>query len=444
MAALNNMNFVFDTQQRTNEINYDYNATNPMNPYPEDAIFDEATEATYGTEHQELSRKEYWKEYELDYTPNIVRWLKSNYLQHMKGEQRAILIGGYNHCGKYYLQTINYGKTANEQSIEVVPDNRITLSSQIADIQFADDATAVIVTRNGEIQLIKLQQNDQYSPRNQNDDDDEKMMRPMEHSTHGNRASDYKWKLVPISSTNDNPIICYPNQSNTQYRAVLTSVTVNTICGNIVASDEGGCIYITDIDQQKSISSQSCSSSAINCIRFANSDTIASVSMSGQLMLWDLRDLNNVCYATTLPRKHGSLISLAVHPHRNHIYSTGTEYGTVAVWDIRGTNQNWNKTQEEQSYRLFAGHCKHTLVNDVQFLTNNANTMNGLVTCGNDGISQIFQSEKDVDWKDLSQNAWNTNIVTIQESKYPVTSLDFYDGIVATCCDAQKLSFFPI
>merc|ERR1719445_613053 len=90
----------------------------------------------------------------------------------------------------------------------------------------------------------------------------------------------------------------------------------------LIASDESGYIYITDIDQQKSITSQSCSSSAINCIRFANSDTIASVSMSGQLMLWDLRDLNNVCYATSLPPKHGSLMSLAVHPHRNHIFST--------------------------------------------------------------------------------------------------------------------------
>lgn len=197
----------------------------------------------YRHDQSDLSLGEYLQEIELHYTPNIVRWMKSNYFQHIKGEQHTVLIAGYDHCDKYYLQTINYGKNEQEQRIEVVPDDQITFSSEISDIQFADDQTAVIVTRNGQIQLIKLEQNNEYSPRNNSDDE--------KFHSHQN----HKWKLHPILSS-DHPLICYPNPSNKQYHGALTSVTVNTICGHIVASDECGFIYITDIDQQKSISSQ--------------------------------------------------------------------------------------------------------------------------------------------------------------------------------------------
>merc|ERR1719445_2646479 len=151
----------------------------------------------------------------------------------------------------------------------------------------------------------------------------------------------------------------------------------------LIASDESGYIYITDIDKQRTPNSQICSSSAINCIRFANSNTIASVSMSGQLILWDLRegklrmDADKEWSHTTLPKKHGALISLAVHPHRNHIFATGTESGAIAVWDIEN---------RDRPFRLFEDqHVKGTLVNDVQFLPKS-----GLVSCGNDGFTQML------------------------------------------------------
>ena len=160
--------------------------------------------------------------------------------------------------------------------------------------------------------------------------------------------------------------------------------------------------------------------------------------MSGQLILWDLRegklriDKDKEWSHTTLPKKHGALISLAVHPHRNHIFATGTESGAIAVWDIEN---------RDRPYRLFEGqHEEGTLVNDVQFLNKN-----GLISCGNDGIAQMLQSENDADWEDIT-NPWNTNITEIQEEQYPITSLDFYEplNVVATCCDAQMLSFVPI
>ena len=48
-------------------------------------------------------------------------------------------------------------------------------------------------------------------------------------------------------------------------------------------------------------------------------------------MLWDIRNLNNVCYAANLERKYGSLISLAIHPNRNKIFATGTENGYISI-----------------------------------------------------------------------------------------------------------------
>ena len=169
--------------------------------------------------------------------------------------------------------------------------------------------------------------------------------------------------------------------------------------------------------------------------------------MSGQLMLWDRRDLKKVKYAASLPRKHGALISLSVHPHRNHIFATGTETGTVAIWDIRNRSNNNNNNDKE--YRLFAGHSEFTLINDIKFIGNTIDhEINGIVTCGNDGETQIFQSESGNGdfWKELSQSTWNHAITTIQQEKYPVSSLDFYEqlGIVATACHAQKINFFPI
>jgi len=400
----------------------------------------------------EPPKRDYLKECELDYTPNVVRWMKANYLQQIKGEQHTLLVSGYNHCCNY-LQAFMYGKSQRGNYIEVVADAQLTFDSQITDIQFADDQTAVIVTNSGEIKLIQLQQSDEYSPhsshlrqskyRVDDEEDDEKMasLNEEESVRHGGSSEpDNKWVLLPISGI-ENPCLCYPNEHNKQYPAVLTSVAVNTIRGQIVAADEGGYLYITDIDQQKSIASQCCSPSAINCIQFANNDTIASVSMSGQLMLWDTRDLRTVSYATTLPRKHGALMTLAVHPFRNHIFATGTEYGTVAIWDIRGGNSkksNNNRVHQQRNpYKILHAHDKDTLVNDIKFLTNNANTINGLVTCGNDGIAQIFESEED---------EWNANSTPIQEDRYAVTSVDFNEqlNVVITSCDSQKLSFLPI
>merc|ERR1712129_381183 len=123
---------------------------------------------------------------------------------------------------------------------------------------------------------------------------------------------------------------------------------------------------------QRNISIHSCSSSAINCIRFANSDNIASATMSGQMMLWDLRDLNKPCHAASLSKKHGACMSLAVHPHRNNLFAAGSGNGTIGIWDIRS-----NKVDEDESFNLFAGHTQRTLVNDLKFLTNNSKALNG-------------------------------------------------------------------
>ena len=408
--ASNKMSFMFNPDQ------YAYNSPTVYNQDDEQMFNDEDGDIdnhNHNNNIEELKRTDYLKEYELDYTPNIIRWIKSNYLQQIKGEQHTVLVSGYNHCNDNFLQIFNYGKSKNNQSIEVIADHTIKINSEIADIQFADDQTAIIVTINGQIQLIKLEQkNDEYSPKSspqQHDNEDEKMMQ----SNQNDDALDHnKWNLNPILSQ-QNPIICYPDPNNKKYHGVLTSVAVSTIAGKIVASDENGCIYITDIDNPQAPTSQvlvpynlslphvmfiyffisqSCSSSVINCIGFANSDTIVSVSMSGQILLWDLRDLKKVVYATSLPRKYGSLMSLSVHPHRNHISATGTETGNVMT-DIRNRSNN-----QQKSYKLFAGHCKDTVINDIKFIGNTVDhEINGLVTAENDGITQIFQSEQDGD-----------------------------------------------
>ena len=254
--AANNMRFMFNPDQHTYNPSIPYNQNDRQISVFEGEENDDIDNYNHKNgNNQELKRSDYLKEYELDYTPNIIRWIKSNYLQHIKGEQHTVLVSGYNHCNDNFLQTFNYGKNESGDSIEVIADHKIKINSEISDIQFADDQTAIIVTTNGEIQKVKVEQkNDEYSPRSTHqryDNEDEKMLLLNENDD----SSSNKWTLNPMSSK-ENPIICYPDPNNKQYHGVLTSVAVSTIAGEIVASDENGYIYITDIEKSKAPTSQ--------------------------------------------------------------------------------------------------------------------------------------------------------------------------------------------
>lgn len=250
--AANNMRFMFNPDQHI------YNPPIQSILYNQDENDDDDIDDLNdrnNNNNQELKRSDYLKEYELDYTPNIIRWIKSNYLQHIKGEQHTVLVSGYNHCNDNFLQIFNYGKSENGDSIQVIADHKIKTNSEISDIQFADDQTAIIVTTNGQIQKVKVEQNnDEYSPRSayqKSENEDEKMLLLNENDDSLNN----KWTLNPKSSK-ENPIICYPDPNNKKYHGVLTSVAVSTIAGEIVASDENGYIYITDIEKSKIPTSQ--------------------------------------------------------------------------------------------------------------------------------------------------------------------------------------------
>ena len=138
MAALSNkINFVFNQGgYNDNEYNHNSNVYEENGMYAEDNGHDE--QYIDHEEEKELLRKDYLQECELDYTPNIVRWMKSNYLQHIKGEKHTVLVGGYDHT-RNYLQTFTYGKTKDGRAIQVNADHTLSLDAEIADIQFANE-----------------------------------------------------------------------------------------------------------------------------------------------------------------------------------------------------------------------------------------------------------------------------------------------------------------
>eukprot|EP01084_Bolivina_argentea_P127824 226028_1 len=97
------MDFVFPNQHNQ------HNQYQNNQFYGANKMYEDEHENEEHLEHQDIPRKQYQLAYEVEYTPNIVRWVKSNYLTHIKGEQHTVLIGGYDHCNKYYLETLIYG-----------------------------------------------------------------------------------------------------------------------------------------------------------------------------------------------------------------------------------------------------------------------------------------------------------------------------------------------
>ena len=232
------------------------NASHASFPVSEDLNYEPTEEFVQQNEPmqpEEIPREDFHLSTELPFQPNIVRWVKSSYLQQIKGEQHTVLVGGYDHCERYHLQTFMYGKSPEDQQvIEVQADGAMTLSAEIGDIAFADDQTAVVVMRNGQIETVKLQQNDEYSSQSAHLHPDDEKVVSMDTDDYGLKQ---KWTLKGLTSPN-NPIICYPDGNKRKFPAALTSVAVNDICGKIVVSDECGYIYITDIEKQRTPNSQ--------------------------------------------------------------------------------------------------------------------------------------------------------------------------------------------
>ena len=234
-----------------------HNTSHASFPVSEDLSYDHQPQEMMQQNNQmqpdEIPRDDFRQSVELPYQPTIVRWVKSNYLQQIKGEQHTVLVGGYDHCDRYHLQTLMYGKSPEDQSIiEVRADGKMdTLPAEIGDIAFASDDIAVVVMRNGQIETVKLQQNDDYSTHSVHLQDDEKMA-SMDMNDDGLKQ---KWTLKTLTNPKC-PIICYPDGNTRKFPAALTSVAVNEICGKIVVSDECGYIYITDIEKQRTPNSQ--------------------------------------------------------------------------------------------------------------------------------------------------------------------------------------------
>jgi len=108
-----------------------------------------------------------------------------------------------------------------------------------------------------------------------------------------------------------------------------------------------------DAITSNSLTAHKVSSSTIYDVLYANNDTIALVTMSGQLLLIDLRQgCARPSVDRCVPRSFGSLRCVSTHPHKNNLFAVGSESGHVMLWDLRKNSSNTNNNNNNNNNNL--------------------------------------------------------------------------------------------
>lgn len=368
---------------------------------------------------------------ELLYTPTIVHWLKSEH--HLSSNEHTLIVCGKSPSNRHSLQVFtakisDNASTMNnvdnmmieeELNSSIIEDTIMSFDSLLTGIAFAE-RLAIVCTNDGEIHKIKLN----YIPSNENMNENE-------------------WNLKLL---NGSCAKIKNGKSRNAMNVKFTSIAVRFVSGKIVCADELGFIHLSDMEYNISHSTTTvnsihrCSSSAIYDIKFCGAHIIVTANMSGQLVIWDIRDLKKACFHTHLPRKYGCLTCLAVHPFRNRMFATGTEDGFVCLWDIRYSQNN--------NYGIFEAHKKNTSVNHISYLANS-----GVICSGNDGHLRTFVSRNEEEWQNIhhlefiTEQMLLTNVESndLQSEHYPISHFDVHQnqGLVATVCNSQTLTLIP-
>merc|ERR1712087_406844 len=113
----------------------------------------------------------------------------------------------------------------------------------------------------------------------------------------------------------------------------------------------------------------------------------------------------------------------------------------VALWDVRGA-QSVNVENEAMTKPFSVLSAHSGLLGELHF----ARKGSALLTCSDDGLTQLFHVD---DWKGVNgvdRAAWNANRTELQSERYPIRGCDFYEplDLAVSACANHKLCFMPI
>lgn len=133
----------------------------------------------------------------------------------------------------------------------------------------------------------------------------------------------------------------------------------------ILTGGEDGCMNLVAPGQAKPVRVfQKADSCTINALTFLKQSEVLSVNSFGQLKLWDFRNRSDepvqIFSATD---EHWPLLCVDRHPGQHHILATGSQDGTLTVWDLRQTKFPMTTLDAHQTsmweVRFHPSHAEH-------------------------------------------------------------------------------------
>lgn len=211
-----------------------------------------------------------------------------------------------------------------------------------------------------------------------------------------------------------------------EYKAVNELATCCTFDINgqeIITGGEDGRINVLHIDRKDPVCTlDNMDSSNITGLQYISSKEVLSINSTGQLKIWDTRNLTSEKpqKVLTLSGNACPLLSVDKHPNQPHIVVTGHGDGVIGIWDTR---------QEKSPVTLIDAHSAE--VWQVKFHTMYPDN---LFTCSEDGSCWF--------WDGSSMISGASHIKTLSENgpglSYPRSMMDPASSSIWLYVDANK------
>lgn len=236
---------------------------------------------------------------------------------------------------------------------------------------------------------------------------------------------------------------------------VLTDVDVISEREEAVLCSENGMLYTRALDNLRGIRvihAQECG--VFHAVCYVTSHTVIAGSVQGSY-LFDLRVASEQPVQSLLipfsNNRVTHVTSLAVHPDRRHLISTGTSDGSVLVHDLReGTSSSSSssgsrvstidptRSQTVSSRTVILNHNGHRgSVHELAFLLSNPSH---LLSVAHDGILLLWDLSRETQ-RPLSTAVTSTSPTALSQiliSPVPLLSFDYHISLNTLLCTAEN------
>lgn len=308
-------------------------------------------------------------------------------------------------------------ETDTKQDVDPKMVSEINHPGDVTDLVFLNNDVLLAASSTGSVFLHRLQRNQSF-----------KQMQKWEHVHAFKPGAGPQFRMCPC-----------------------TSVTVRN--DNIITVGEDGRLVHLNVKHKDPIhvidSAETCT---INAVLFLKQFEVVTANMRGQLKVWDLRSKSNSpVQKFILSGDQVGLQCLAQHPGQHQVLATGSEDGTLVIWDMR---------QDKYPATLLPAH--NSCMFEVQF---HPDYPNHLFSCSQDGsawhwdcsgisqaqVNPLQKSNKAMEADMSEPNPWLVCTATkhrmeinslLASNRLPINSLDVQHNTLL--CGGDNEAFFII